>query len=268
MSDPDRFDPSRAWDDCGDKDPDQHSPRLRSCHQRLWSYRSLAGLDDERSLVLERRGNGLIDTGLGMSFFGLDKGLYLTSDRAMPTWWRWRGTATLRKDPALMERILAANPVLDNIGGIIMWPGWQVGGPTMNQARGFGAKAKATIGDRLDLTLECIRRAYTGDFDGDRNPLGSTLSRYWEFFELFSDFDGYVKFWLLEDLVTEDAKRVKFLMEGDISSYDFSHRRPQPTSVDSYDEYLRNAQAFVLKRNDRMSAIWSGSKANATVLPN
>ncbi len=186
----------------------------------------------------------------------------------MPTWWRWRETAGLREDPALMERILAANPVLDNMGGIIMWPGWQVGGPTMNQARGFGAKAKATIGDRLDLTLECIRRAYTGDFDDDVNPLGSTLARYWDFFALFGDFESYVKFWLLEDLVTEDAKRVKFLMEGDLSSYDFPNRRPQPTSVDSYDEYLRNAQAFVLKRNDRMSVLWRGSKTSATVSPN
>jgi len=96
-----------------------------------------------------------------------------------------------------MERILEANPVLDNMGGIIMWPGWQVGGPTMNQARGFGAKAKATIGDPLDLTLECIRRAYIGDSDDAVNPLGSTLTRYWEFFALFGDFDGYIKFWLL-----------------------------------------------------------------------
>jgi len=254
MSGSDSFDPSRAWDDCGDKDPDQHSLRLRSYHQRLWSHRFLAGFDDERSLALEWRANGLIDTGLGLSFFGLDKGLYLSSDRAMPTWWRWRETATLRRDPALMERILAANPVLDNMGGIIMWPGWQVGGPTMNQARGFSAKA--TIGDRLDLTLECIRRAYIGNFGDDVNPLGSTLARYWEFFALFGNFDGYVKFWLLEDLVTEDAKRVKFLMEDDMSSYDFSLRRPHPTSVDSYDEYLRNAQAFVLKRNDRMSVLW------------
>ena len=180
MSGPDDFDPTREWDDCGDKDPDRHSSRLRSYHQRLWIHRPLAGLGGERSLVLKRQGNGLIDTGLGKDFFGLDKGLYLSSDRAMPTWWKWRETATLRKDPALMERILAANPVLDNMGGIIMWSGWQVGGPTMNQTRGFGAKAKATIGDRLDLTLECIRRAYIGDFDDAVNPLGSTLIRYWE----------------------------------------------------------------------------------------
>jgi hypothetical protein len=159
------------------------------------------------------------------------------------------------QNPALMEPILAANPVLGNMGGIITWPGWQVDGPTMNQARGFGAKAKATIGDRLDLTLECIRRAYTGDFDDAVNPPGSTLTRYWKFFALFGDFDGFVKFWLLEDLVTGDAKRMNFLTEGDRSSYDFSNRRPQPTSVDAYDEYLRNAQALVLKRNDRMSVI-------------
>ncbi len=77
---------------------------------------------------------------------------------------------------------------------------------------------------------------------------------------MFGDFDGYIKFWLLEDLLAKDAKRVKFLMEGDLSSYDLSNRRPQPTSVDAYDEYLRNAQEFVLKRSDRMSALWRESK--------
>jgi hypothetical protein len=250
----DDFDPTRPWDDCGDEDPDSHSPRLRYYHQRLWSHRPLAGLGGERALVLEPRGSGLIDTGLGMSFFGFDEGLYLASDRAMASWWGWKETAALRQDPALMERILAANPVLDNMGGIIMWPGWKVGGQTLNQARGFGQKA--TIADRLDLTVECIRRAYLGDFDHGVNPLGPTLERYWGFFELFGGFNGYVEFWLLQDLLTEDAERVRFLMEGDLPDYDFTSGSPLPTSVDSYDEYLRNAQAFVLKRNARMSALW------------
>ena len=85
MSGLDDFDPTREWDDCGDKDPDRHSSRLRSYHQRLWSHRPLVGLGGERTLVLKRQGNGLIDTGLGRDFFGLDKGLYLSSDKAMLT---------------------------------------------------------------------------------------------------------------------------------------------------------------------------------------
>jgi hypothetical protein len=200
---------------------------------------------------------GLIDTGLGMTFFGLDKGLYLTSDRTMPTWWRWHGTAALREDSSLTRRILAANPVLDNMGGIIMWPGRRVGAQTLNQAKGSSQKAK--IGDRLDLTLECIRLAYARVLDQRVNPLGPTLDLYWEYFALFGDFTGYVDFWLLQDLLTEDNQRVRFLMEGDIPEYDFTSRNPLPATVEEYDEYLRNAQHFVGKRNERMTAAWTGS---------
>ncbi len=251
------FDPTRAWDDCGDADPDSHSPRLRYYHQRLWSHRPLAALGEGRSLVLEPWDLGLIDTGLGMTFFGLDKGLYLTSDRTMPTWWRWHGTAALREDSSLTRRILAANPVLDNMGGIIMWPGRRVGAQTLNQAKGSSQKAK--IGDRLDLTLECIRLAYARVLDQRVNPLGPTLDLYWEYFALFGDFTGYVDFWLLQDLLTEDNQRVRFLMEGDIPEYDFTSRNPLPATVEEYDEYLRNAQHFVGKRNERMTAAWTGS---------
>jgi hypothetical protein len=109
----------------------------------------------------------------------------------------------------------------------------------------------------MDLTLECIRLGYADTFDWERSPLGPTLERYWDFFKLFGDFAGYVEFWMLQDLVTGDGKRVRFLMEGDLpEGWDFATRNPLPESVAAYDEYLRNAQDFVLKRNDRMSEAW------------
>lgn len=247
------FDPTAPWDDCGDNDPDSHSPRLRAYHQRLWSGRPLKGRPDGGTLALEPRGNGLIDTGLGETFFGSDEALFLSSDRVMPTWWNWSDTIALREDRELTARILASNPVLDNMGGIIMWPGWKLNNkPTLNQERGFSQKAR--IADRFDLTLECIRRAYAGTFASDVNPLGPALERYWEFFALFGDFDGYVEFWMLQDLLTEDGQRVAFFMEGDLpDGWDFATRSPLPATIEQYDEYLRNAQAFVLKRNDRMT---------------
>ena len=66
---------------------------------------------------------------------------------------------------------------------------------TINGARGCNRK----IGDRFDLTLECIRRHY----QREESPLSRTLSSYREFFELFGDFRGYVEFFLLQDLVAE-----------------------------------------------------------------
>ena len=251
------FDPTAPWDDCGDNDPDSHSPRLQSYHQRLWSHRPLKGRTDGRTLILQPEGSGLLDSGLGENFFGFDEGLFLKSDRAMATWWNWADTQALREDEALVARILASNPVLDNMGGILMWPGRKVDGPTLNQERGVGQKAR--IADRLDLTLECIRLAYQGVFEWEANPLGPALARYWDFFLLFGDFDGYVEFWMLQDLLAPDGEHVSFLMGPDVDgSWDFASRSPLPASREDYDEYLRNAQAFVLKRNDRMTSAWIG----------
>ena len=77
---------------------------------------------------------------------------------------------------------------------------------TNNIAGGFNR----SIADRFDLTLECIRRHYVDQ----ASPLASTLSRYADFFALFGDFRGYVSFFLLDDLVTDDCS-VKFFMPFD-----------------------------------------------------
>lgn len=254
------FEPTREWDDCGSEDPDSHSPRLRAYHQRLWSNRPLVGLDGDARWALQPLDTGLIDTALPMTFFGLEEGLFLKSDRVMPTWWNWSDTEPFRSDQPLLDRILASNPVLDNMGGTMLWPGRQVGGQTLNQARGFSQKA--TIGDRMDLTLECIRRAYEGTFAWDDNPLGPTLKNYWQFFELFGDFPGYVHFWMLPDLLSEDGRHVRSFMGGVLSDRDFPAQDPLPGSVEDYDTYLLNAQAFVLSRNDRMSQAWAASDAS------
>ena len=48
----------------------------------------------------------------------------------------------------------------------------------MNRARG----TRLLIADRMDLTLECIRRHYTG---GPDSPLSDVATAYKDFFELF-----------------------------------------------------------------------------------
>lgn len=60
-------------------------------------------------------------------------------------------------------------------------------------ARGFHPR----ITDRIDLTLECIRRHY----QAEDSPRGEVLARYGDFFALFEDFRGYVDFWLLHVFV-------------------------------------------------------------------
>ena len=67
------------------------------------------------------------------------------------------------------------------------------------------------IDDRFDITLECIRRHYelttkTGDMRSvSSSPLGAVLARYADFFSLFESFEGYVNFFLLQDLVAPET---------------------------------------------------------------
>ncbi len=73
------------------------------------------------------------------------------------------------------------------IGARILFPGNRVDKkPTINVARGFNAQ----IGDRFDLTLECIRLHYLGQ----SSQLAATWDRYADFFGLFGSFEGYVEF--------------------------------------------------------------------------
>jgi hypothetical protein len=117
----------------------------------------------------------------------------------------------------------------------------------MNQARGCNWRS---IGDRLDLTLEAIRRHYTGD---GMSPLGDVIARYGDFFELFRDFDGFVDFFLLDDLVSEGD--VCFFMPFD----DFTGPA-YPQDLETYVEFKRRSIAFVKARNDRIAS-WASTAA-------
>ena len=64
---------------------------------------------------------------------------------------------------------------------------------------------------------------------------------------LFDDFPGYMEFFLLQDLVTDDAGRVKFSMHSD----DFT-TPALPRDIETYKEYRRLTIEFVKARNDRI----------------
>lgn len=74
-----------------------------------------------------------------------------------------------------------------SIGGFMVWPSNKVDRRmAINGTRGFTVR----IADRMDLTLECIRRHYRGE----TSPLAAALTRYEDFFALFEDFRCYVDF--------------------------------------------------------------------------
>jgi hypothetical protein len=194
------------------KDPDTHSPTLRQYHKLLWSKPLPSGrpfyLSDATPRVYLHHHSELGE-------------FFLSSDSVIATFTRWK---SLRHIAELfpVEANEAFRRVGYTIGAMIVFPGNRIDGKqTINGARGFNRR----IADRFDLTLECVRRHYLGQ----SSPLGETLSRYREFFALFESFRGYVDFFMLYDLVTEDCSAVKFFMPFD----DFS-TPSVPLSVSAY----------------------------------
>ena len=218
------------------RDPDQWSATLRRYHRFLWSKPLPSGAMLELSATT--RGQYLGHSSELGDFI-------LASDSVIPSFRRWK---TLKW---IIEQVPDAD--LDafqrlgyTIGGMMVFPGNRIDGTqTINGARGFLRK----IADRFDLTLESIRRYYAQE----ESPLSSTLARYADFFMLFGDFRGYVDYFLLQDLVTDDYRVVRFFME-----FDNFATSSVPRTLSEYDEYRRRSLEFVDARNRRI-AEWASA---------
>jgi hypothetical protein len=208
-------------------DPDRRSPTLRRHQQLLFSKPLPSGAMFD--LVEQTSGSDLTlrhDSGLG-SF-------ELSSDTMLNS----------KKGP--LKHFYDQMPVEENaawhrssIGARILFPCNQVNGKqTINQRRGTHPK----IADRFDLTLETIRRHYVGE----SSPLADDLARYSDFFALFESFEGYVDFFLLNDLVKSEGT-VKFFIP--FASFDNS---PLPSTFDVYVLFWNAQIEFRDNRNARI----------------
>ena len=108
------------------------------------------------------------------------------------------------------------------------------------------AAATRKIKDRFDLTLECIRRHYACG----QSPLSEVLARYDKFFRLFESFQGYVEFFLLQDLVRADYSAVRFSAPFN----DFAGVPLSPDDPPGYLEYRDRAAKFIADATLAISA--------------
>ncbi len=223
--------------DAGGRDPDTYSPTLRRYHQFLWSKPLPGG-----SLIE-------LDTTTPHAY------LHHRSEIG-ELWWSSDSVVTTFRDHGAARSVVGqlAAEELDEflraaytIGAMLVFPGDKRGpSTTINGARGLHPR----IRDRIDLTLECIRRHYLGE----PSPLADVLARYADFFALFEDFRGYVDFFLLQDLVTDDGAAVRFFTPF----ADFT-TPAIPPDVEVYREYMRASIAFVEARNRRI-AEWAAAQ--------
>lgn len=217
-----------------DADPDADSPTLRRYHKLLWSKPLPRGelftLDDtRRGAYLYHRSD------LGEFWLG--------SDAVMQTFLRWPAMRHITGDPSLAENE-EFYALGYTIGGMMVFPSNMIDRLwTLNQARGM---LSWKIADRMDLTLECIRRFYV---NGD-SPLGDTIRRYTNFFALFDEFRGYTEFFVLQDLVSDDNDAVRFFTPFE----DFG-ASARPRDVEEYRMFRANSIEFIAARNRRIAAL-------------
>jgi hypothetical protein len=217
--------------DSDGRDPDSASRTLRHYHKLLWSK----CLPNGKSFNLEEIKNK------PYLYHKSELGeYYLSSDSVVHTYFRWKQMQHIIEEIP-KDEMKYFYDLAYTIGGFIIFPGDRRNGlHTINQERGMSR----LINDRMDLTLECIRRYYINE----NSPMMDTIGRYSDFFSLFSDFKGYCEYFLLRDLVLDSYSRVNFFLPFK----DFVVN-PLPTDVDEYNEYKKNNIEFLQKRNNRIS---------------
>ncbi len=212
------------------KDPDSYSPTLRSYHKHLWSKSLPSGkiftLDDTtQGSYLHHKSD------LGEFFLSSDSAIHTFTKLSSMAWI----ITKLEDGEAESFRRLSYT-----IGGMIIFPSNRVDGKaTINGARGMHPKIK----DRIDLTLECIRRHYSKDI----SPLSDVIGRYSDFFALFNNFRGYIEFFLLQDLVNPDFSAINFL-----APFNDFQTSPLPGTFDEYKAYKARTINFIVYRNKRI----------------
>lgn len=219
-----------ARTDSKGRDPDRYSSTLRTYHKILWSKElpngKLFDLDDNMQYNCLYHKSDLGE-------------FWLTSDSIIPTYFKYTNTQHIIGQIPKEEVEFFYN-LAHTVGGYIIFPGNKVNGQhTINQARGMNK----AINDRMDLTLECIRKYYLEE----ASPLSDTIKRYSSFFDMFLDFKGYCEFFILQDLVSTDYSNVKFFLP-----FAGFARNQMPKTLDEYREYMQNSIEFLSNRNKRI----------------
>ena len=211
------------------KDPDRNSKTLRKYHMFLWSKH----LNNGHFFDLHPYSKGrMIHKSDSMEFV-------LSSDSIGHTYRKWDEMRNIVSYISLDE-MNEFRTLCTSIGGYVIFPAKKVNNQfTINQSRGINKK----ICDRWDLTLECIRLYYLNQ----PSPLSKTLANYSSFFNLYNNFKGYVKYFLMQDLVSKNYNSVKFYLP-----HTKFEKCPIPKTLLEYKSYMKNVMEFITKRNLRI----------------
>lgn len=239
-------------------DPDRRSKSLADTHAFLWSGKTgnVQNPDIKLNLnVVGRKNFVLIDKDSSMRF---------SSDTLVNSF-KWKRTKETVLRPLIDEygsldeyhkKQEDFTKKAYTIGGMIIFP-WRDRAhqkESINRQRGFDT----LIADRVDLTIECIRRYFFNESNPCKLLSSSVLEKNGDFFLLFgTGFDGfkaYIDFFFLNDIVSPDYKKVrsfigtKEFLEQDV----FSSSPSYPKNKEEWLQWKENAITFIDKRNQRI----------------
>lgn len=212
------------------RDPDRWSPTLQEYHRILWSK----PLPNGKIFTLDKIDQNRLYHKSDLGEF------YLSSDVILYGYIRKCHkldfvTSEISKNEIENFRRLTIN----TLGGTVIWPSKRIDNKiTINGARGFNG----FISDRLDLTIECIRRSYLDEI----SPLYKVFKRYSDFFTLFGNFKGYIDFFHFQDCIDEKGQ-VKFALP--FKDFEYS---PLPKTIEEYMQYKIYTSDIIIKRNERI----------------
>lgn len=214
-------------------DPDAKNKNLQKYHKILWSKQLPNGEYMDLESCQDSYGSNILRW----------KDFIFSSD-SLINGFRW---------PKMKELIAELKSELPNyqqfqeeyirksytIGGMIIFPKHK---NSINQRRG----CSKFIQDRVDLTIECIRLYYKGI----NNPLNNALKYDEKFFNLFNNFKGYIDYFYLQDIVSEDYKHVNiFIGSGNLED------SPSPQNTKEWFIWHDKTIDFIQKRNDRIAKL-------------
>lgn len=213
----------------GATDPDNASPTLQEYHRLLWSRK----LPNGQVMSLKKGRSSYDYLSWGDFRFGSDS--IIVGFR----YERYRYIMEQVKESVGDFRTYYEDLIRRSytIGGMIIFPKHV---NSINQSRG----RSTILSDRWDLTIECIRRYYSGE----DSPIGNVLRADAKFFDLFVDFKGYVDFFFLNDCVSSDYSRVD-IWEGDGKL----EGDGLPKTLDGYFQFIKQEFEFLAKRNQRIA---------------
>lgn len=223
-------------------DPDKYNPELKKYHKILWSKKLPCGRI--MNLNVDKSKNRLYFDEFTFNPDSIVHSFKHTKRKYNGQYEEDIIDSYEKSDPEI-KKLLDDYSLIDYvIGASIIFPlngddnktGW-----TINRARGMSYM----IHDRIDYTLECIKRFYLNKED-ITNPLYKSLIRYSHyFFDLFINFENFVNFYFLNDLVDESGNIISFT-----ETIDFNH--PFPIGKGEYKKYIKSVIQFVNNRSERI----------------